>query len=81
MHHTKNFSKYPTRKKIWLVSALIGKFIVFAAVFAGLSRLLRDYTSPGISLALTHVILFACVLAVFLVHKRKNREDCDCEVK
>ena len=84
MHHTKNFSKYSTQKKTWLVIALIGKFAVFGAVFAGLVFFLKDYTSPTVLLAVSHLLLLAGVVAVFFVHKHKNRiseEECNCEVK
>lgn len=82
MHHTKNFSKYPARKKMWLIVALIGKFVVFGAVFSGLVFLLKDYTSPAVLLGLVHVTLLACVIAFFFIHKRKkHEEECECEVK
>jgi hypothetical protein len=83
MHHSKNFSKYSTQKKISLITLLIGKFVIFGAVFAGLIFVLKDYTSPTVLLVLTHVILLAGAIAVFFIHKHKSRqeEDCNCEVK
>lgn len=84
MHHSKNFSNYSTQKKTFLIAVLIGKFVLFGAVFGGLVFFLKDLVSPAILLLLTHVILFAGVGAVILIHKHKNRkleEECDCEVK
>ncbi len=84
MHHSKNFSNYSTQKKTFLVVALIGKFAVFAALFAALVFFLKDSVSSAMLLILTHLILFAGVGAVVLIHKLKNRkheEECNCEVK
>ncbi len=85
MHHTKNFLNYSTQKKIWLILALIGKFAIFGAVFAGLMFLLKDYASPAVLLVSAHIFLFACVIAVIFIHKHKSQhaheEECDCEVK
>ncbi len=71
MHHTKDFSKYSTRKKMWLIAALIGKFAVFGAIFAGLIFLLKNYISPVVLLVLAHVILFTCVIVFLVIHKHK----------
>lgn len=84
MHHSKNFSNYSTQKKIFLIVALIGKFVVFGALYGGLIFFLKDRISPTMLLLLTHVILFAGVGAVIFIHKHKNRrheEECNCEVK
>lgn len=84
MHHSKNFSNYSTQKKTWLIVALIGKFIVLGAVFAGLGYLLKDHVSSALLLILMHVVLFAVVAMVIFVHKRKSHqreEECNCEVK
>lgn len=71
MHHTKEFSKYSTQKKMWLIVAIIAKFVVFLVVFAGLVFLLRDYTSPLMLIILVHVILFACLFVFLFIHKNK----------
>ena len=83
MHHSKNFSNYSTQKKTFLIVALIGKFVVFGAVFAGLVFFLKGRISPMILLLVMHVILFACIGAVIFFHKRKKdyEEECNCEVK
>ena len=85
MHHSKNFSNYSTQKKTFLIVALIGKFVVFGAVLAGLAFFLKDRASPVTLLLLMHVILFAYVGAFIFFHKRKksheHEEGCNCEVK
>ncbi len=84
MHHSKSFSSYSTQKKTFLIVVLIGKFVIFGALFAGLVFFLKDRVSPTTLLLLTHVILFAGVGAVIFFHKRKNHkheEECNCEVK
>ena len=85
MHHSKNFSNYSTQKKTFLIVALIGKFVVFGTVLAGLAFFLKDSTSPTMLLLLMHIILFACVGTVIFFHKRKknheHEEECNCEVK
>lgn len=84
MHHSKSFSSYSTQKKTWLIAALIGKFIILGTVLAGLGYLLKGLVSPTLLLGIMHVIIFAVVATVILVHKRKNHqheEECNCEVK
>ena len=84
MHHSKNFSNYSTQKKTFLIVALIGKFVVFGAVLAGLIFFLKDHMSPVILRLLMHIILFASVCAIIFIHKRKSHqheEECNCEVK
>jgi hypothetical protein len=70
MHHLKQFPNYPTQKKVHLVIALLIKFVVFGAVFAGLIFLLKGVVSTGVLIALTHLIVFACVIVFLLMHKR-----------
>lgn len=82
MHHIKKFSKYPTRKKIAIVVALIYKFVLFGLVFAGLAFSLKNYLSSGILMILVHVILLGCIFIFFIIHKHKNKDhedNCKCE--
>ncbi len=84
MHHSKNFSNYSTQKKTFLIVALIGKFLVFGILFAGLVFFLKDRTSPMILLLFMHLILMVGIATVIFVHKRRNHkheEECNCEIK
>ena len=85
MHHLNKFSNYTPKKKVGLIVALIAKFAVLAAIFAGLMFLLKDYVSSTVLFASMHVVLIIVLVAIFYVHKHKNQmahahdPECKCE--
>ncbi len=74
MHHLKQFSDYSNQKKTRLIIAIIAKFAFFGGVFTGLMFLLKDYFSTGVLIALTHIILFSCLVAFLFIHKHLSHE-------
>lgn len=71
MHHLQKFSDYTPEKKKKLIIALVIKFAVFGAVFAGLMFFLKNSVSTLMLIAIAHIIVFTAALLVFLVHTRK----------
>ncbi len=72
MHHLKKWPTYSSEKKTKLITFLVLKFVVFGLVLAGLMFLLKDTVSPAVLIGIAHVIIFAAVVAIFLVHTHRT---------